>query len=176
MVEPTAAEALPSPRIATRRTSPLPPLPRGRRRSPNALADLVLVLATRESLWRPVVRFQVHERWFTRFAGGEGWEAWLHTWLPGQGIGEHDHATSIGAFTVLHGRLTETEYPDQRVPGEPASSSLPGTASPICTREVAAGEHRTFGLGYRHSVANTGTERAVSLHVYAPGLVSVPRG
>lgn len=167
MSEPAAARDEPVPGAGAAQSSlpPLPTLTRGRR-SPSALAELVLVLATRESLWRPVVRFRAHERWFTRFAGGEGWEAWLHTWLPGQGIGEHDHGSSVGAFTVLRGRLTETEFLDPLGPDDPA---------PIQVRDVHVGEHRAFGLGSRHGVANTGTGRAVSLHVYAPGLVSVPR-
>lgn len=38
---------------------------------------------------------------------GPGYEAWLLSWLPGQGSGPHDHGRSSCVLTVLAGTLTE---------------------------------------------------------------------
>ncbi len=143
-----------------------PPLPRTAPRSPAALAEIAQVLATRDALWRPVVHFDPHDRWYTRVAGGEGWEAWLLTWTPGQTTALHGHGRSAGAFTVLQGVLTETEALDAPVIGQP-----------LRTRRhvLTMGQHRAFATGYVHEVANAGVENAVSLHVYGPALTSMTR-
>src|SRR5947209_5559422 len=64
-------------------------------------------LAADEQLWRPHVQFR-SPRHYTRLLAGNGWEAWLLTWLPGQSTGLHDHGGSAGAFAVLEGALDES--------------------------------------------------------------------
>jgi len=53
-------------------------------------------------------RFDPADRWHLRLALTEEVEVWLLTWMPWQGTGEHDHGGAAGAYTVLHGELTET--------------------------------------------------------------------
>src|SRR6478735_5375787 len=73
------------------------------------LAHAVRRLAYRPADWRHAVRSNADERTYTRIPlpRENGYEAWLLTWLPGQGTGLHDHAGSAGAFILLAGTLTE---------------------------------------------------------------------
>lgn len=158
---------MPTAEISTEpRTAARPPLPRTEHLSPAALARIAEVLATRETLWRPVIRFRHESRWFARVAGGEGWEAWLLTWLPDQGTGLHGHGPSSGAYTVIRGRLSEAEAVEPPVTGRLVR---------LRRHEVDSGGGRAFAAGYVHDVANPGPDRAVSLHVYAPALTSMTR-
>ena len=79
-------------------------------------------------------------------------QVWLLSWRPGQGTGLHDHGGSAGAFAVVRGTLHE------RV------GARKGTA------ELSAGRVRHFGPHHVHQVSNTGTQAAVSVHVYTPRL------
>src|SRR5947209_16145975 len=96
-------------------------------------------------------RFDPARRWYARVATADDHEAWLLTWLPGQGTDLHDHGGSAGAFTVLAGRLTEQT---------PARGTFAG-------RGYAVGAVRRFGSHHVHRMVNAGTAPAVSLHVYA---------
>jgi len=91
--------------------SPAPPartdLPRLRRPGPTRLYHLARQLADRTDLWRPHVRFAHESRWSVRVAVTSDYEAWLLTWLPGQGTHWHDHGGSGGAFVVLQGTLVD---------------------------------------------------------------------
>lgn len=119
------------------------------------------VFADRER-WEPRLRFDDEERWYTRLVAGAGYEAWLLTWLPGQGTGLHDHGGSAGAFVVASGTLGENTVERSGRSGRPAYREE--------TREFAVGQVRAFGPRHIHEVFNTGTEPAVSIHVYAPAL------
>ena len=128
---------------------------------------IALDLARRTSLWQPHVVF-AEPRHYHRLAGGDGWEAWLLTWLPGQSTGLHDHGGSAGAFAVLSGALDETILLPRRVAaGEP-------TRYDGLTRRYATGAVRSFGTHHLHDVSPHGAP-AVSLHVYAPGLTAMRR-
>jgi len=109
--------------------------------------------------WPFAPRFSAAERWYGRIGGDAGHEAWLLTWLPGQGTDLHDHGGSSGAFVVVSGCLTE----------EVVVESDP---HPVEPRRVmfTAGAARAFGARHVHRITNTGTTPAVSLHVYAPAL------
>ena len=144
---------------------PAQPLPALTRPSPAGLARLAAVLATRAAIWQPLIRFS-EPRWSTRIAGGEGWEAWLLTWLPGQGTGLHDPGGSAGAITVLAGALLE------RTPVTPRS---PDGEVTLATRRLEAGAGRSFGDRHLHDVQNTGGTPSVSLHVYGPRLTDMTR-
>lgn len=123
-------------------------------------------LAEGTRLWNGVVEFDPHERWYTRIALERDWEAWLLSWLPGQGTVWHDHGGSAGAFTLLQGSLVE------RTAAVPAADAASGASPQIDpgTRTLDAGQLRAFGGRHLHRVTNEGTTPAVSLHVYAPGL------
>ncbi len=128
------------------------------------LPELALGLARLESLWRPLIQYDPVSRYYARLASEPHFEAWLLTWVPGQGTEWHDHGGSAGAFVTLQGTLTErhaTVAPDQPPRIEPTS------------RRLAAGAVRPFGTKHVHQVTNQDLEPAVSLHVYAPALVEM---
>lgn len=129
--------------------------------STGRLTALVRGIA-RESRWRELVRFDVADRVFVRLADAGDHEAWLLTWLPGQRTGLHGHDGSAGAFLVVRGCLRESAVPARR-------------RGPLAERVVRCGQVRAFGPRHVHDVANTGEQPAVSLHVYAPKLVTMTR-
>jgi predicted metal-dependent enzyme (double-stranded beta helix superfamily) len=115
-----------------------------------------LRLAADPSRWRPHLDFDPDQRYYRRLVADEHFEAWLLSWLPGQGTGWHDHGGSGGAFVVVQGSLVE------------------GTAVHGLVRGPRHVHHRdsghAFGPEHVHRVTNEGPDPAVSLHVYAPRL------
>ena len=128
------------------------------------LPEVALRLAAQRSLWQPLVEYDPASRYYTRLASEPDFEAWLLTWLPGQGTEWHDHGGSAGAFVTLAGTLTEwhaTVAPGRLPRPQPAP------------RELPAGSLRPFGTKHVHRVINQGPEPAVSLHVYGPALTEM---
>ncbi len=128
------------------------------------LAQIAIRLADQESLWLPLVEYDPVSRYYARLAAEPDFEAWLLTWVPGQGTEWHDHGGSAGAFVTLRGTLTEqhaTVAPDQAPRIDPIA------------RDLTAGSLRPFGTKHIHRVTNNAVEPAVSLHVYAPALVEM---
>ena len=115
-----------------------------------------LRLAADPSRWRPFVDFDPDRRYCRRILADEHHEAWLLTWLPGQGTLWHDHGGSGGAFVVLQATVVE---------GTAVHGVVRG-ARHVHRRGVAHG----FGPDHVHRVTNEGPDPAVSLHVYAPTL------
>jgi predicted metal-dependent enzyme (double-stranded beta helix superfamily) len=131
--------------------------PAGRAPGPRALARIARHLAGQVDLWRPLLHVDPDRRWYTRLTVGDGWEAWLLTWLPGQGTDLHDHGGSSGAFTVLAGELQELT-PDGTDPAR------------LTARGLRAPQIRAFGPSHIHQVIGVGDTAAASLHVYGPAL------
>jgi quercetin dioxygenase-like cupin family protein len=126
--------------------------------TPAGLAEIADTLAGRGDLWRGVLEAArdgepPRTAWGTRVAGGEGWEAWLHTWEPGQVGDLHVHDTGAGAVAVVGGELVE------RVPGRG-------------DRRLREGESLAFVAGHVHRLI-AGDAPAVSLHVVARPFSSV---
>jgi predicted metal-dependent enzyme (double-stranded beta helix superfamily) len=135
-------------------------------------AGLAAALASAAPRWLDLVEYRAHSRWTHLLplddaadvldadlhADLAGAQVWLLSWLPEQGTPLHDHGTSAGAFSVVRGTLTE------RVVAVGRNSLRQSTS------ELSAGRVRHFGPHYVHRVTNTGTEAAVSVHVYTPGL------
>ena len=115
-----------------------------------------LHLGADPSTWRPHVDFDPDRRYYRRLLADEHCEAWLLTWLPGQGTHWHDHGGSAGAFVVLQGVLVE---------GNAVHGVVRGPRH-LHRRGVA----HAFGPDHVHRVTNEGPDPAVSLHVYAPRL------
>ncbi|GAA0631079.1 cysteine dioxygenase family protein [Sporichthya brevicatena] len=130
-------------------------------------ARIALALAAQPALWRPAVRFDPAARVHTRIAAEADWEAWLLTWLPGQGTDIHDHGGSAGALLPLRGVLSEW------TPG--GTGRLGRAFRPGRTRRLRGGDLRAFGSDHVHRVRNDADAPAVSLHVYAPRLESMTR-
>jgi hypothetical protein len=85
-------------------------------------------------------------------------QVWLLSWLPDQGTPLHDHGTSAGAFAVVQGTLHERVVAAGR------------DAVRESVDDLTIGRVRHFGPHYVHQVTNVGTEPAISVHVYTPGL------
>ncbi len=130
-----------------------------RTRTPINLADTAVRLASHRELWRRLVDFDPISRYYARIASSPDHEAWLLTWLPGQGTAWHDHGCSAGSFVVLQGQLTEEVAAPARLTQRPRPSTV-----------LVAGDQRTFGRHHVHRVTNLHIDPAVSLHVYAPKL------
>ena len=128
------------------------------------LAEVATQLAAQRSLWEPLVAFDPVSRYYARLASEPTFEAWLLTWVPGQGTDWHDHGGSAGAFVTVVGTLTEEHA---TVSPFAAPRIVPGA------RHLSAGTLRTFGSRHLHRVTNQTLEPAVSLHVYAPALVEM---
>lgn len=128
------------------------------------LAEIATRLAEQTELWQPLVEYDPISRYYARLANEPDFEAWLLTWVPGQGTNWHDHGGSAGAFVVVRGTLTERQasvspFAPPRIEPEP--------------RELSEGTLRAFGVKHIHEVTNNGWEPAVSVHVYAPALVEM---
>ena len=121
-------------------------------------------LAEQRRLWEPKICFDPWSRHDVRLARRAAFEAWLLTWLPGQGTEWHDHGGSAGAFLPVRGTLTERQAMVQR-DGPPRIRTE--------ARTISTGMLRPFGTKHVHRVTNEGAEPAVSLHVYAPALLEM---
>ena len=106
-------------------------------------------LAEQRRLWEPLITF---DPWSRPLRAGSpphsGVEAWLLTWLPGQGTEWHDHGGSAGAFLPVRGALTERQAMVQRDgrAADPARRRRP----------ISAGLLRPFGTKHVHRVTNQG--------------------
>ena len=127
------------------------------------LADIALGYAADPHAWPVRPCFDPEQRWYHRISRTHDHEAWLLTWLPGQGTDLHDHGGAAGAFVVLSGELTETT-----VTGGALRARL-------TDQVITARRPRSFGARHVHQVHNAGPEPAVSLHVYSPALVEMRR-
>lgn len=132
--------------------------------TPRPLLSLATELAARRELWPEEIRFDPHQRWYAKLPTDAGVEAWLLTWLPGQGTGLHDHGAAAGAFVVVEGSLRETTV-----------VARPGGGVRDVVRAFGADEVRPFPAWHVHDVVNTGPSLAVSVHVYAPALTVMRR-
>jgi hypothetical protein len=123
------------------------------------LLELARGYAADPARWADVARFHPERRWYSRLTTDGGAEAWLLSWLPGQGTELHDHGGASGAFVVVTGRLTEYTVRG----GEEVGQRLPG------------GTARSFGPRHIHRIVNHDDVPAVSVHVYAPALSVMTR-
>jgi predicted metal-dependent enzyme (double-stranded beta helix superfamily) len=133
-------------------------------RSTVSLTEVLARLAEQRALWQPLIKFDPISRHYARLASEHDFEAWLLTWVPGQGTDWHDHGGSAGAFVTVQGTLTEQQAMVRR-DGPPRV--VPGR------RELPPGALRPFGTKHIHKVTNNAFEPAVSLHVYSPALVEM---
>ncbi|KUM85928.1 MULTISPECIES: cysteine dioxygenase [Streptomyces] len=117
-------------------------------------AGLACSIAADRAQWEHLVAYDATTRWNHLLRTGPGYQAWLLSWLPGQGSGLHDHGRSSGVLTVLVGTLTERTGRGMRA--------------------LSQGAQRVFAPGYVHEVVNDTLEPAASLHVYHPGLTEMP--
>jgi hypothetical protein len=128
--------------------------PPGHRIHVDVLAEIVTGLARAESLWRPHVAHDPHERVRRRLLATPAYEVWLLGWTPRQSVGLHDHGDANGAFVVVDGELVETSMADGALHDEPRRD----------------GELGRVPAGAVHDVANRSRRNATSIHVYSEPL------
>jgi predicted metal-dependent enzyme (double-stranded beta helix superfamily) len=121
---------------------------------PDELHALVDELAQRPDLWRGLVRHDERERVYVRLHRDHHLDAWLLCWVATQETGLHDHDVSSGGVRVVDGRLAEFRL----VLGETTLDEV----------VYGPGEGFCFDASRIHDVRHTGTDPAVSLHVYSP--------
>jgi predicted metal-dependent enzyme (double-stranded beta helix superfamily) len=102
-------------------------------------------------------RFDPVERWQLRLALTEEVEVVLLTWTPSQATAPHDHRGAEGAYTVLHGELTEI---------------WPGRHGRIKRTVRPAGSSASYAADRVHTVQNRGPLEAISVHAYSPPLAT----
>lgn len=125
--------------------------------TPDRLLAVAHAVVAAEHLWRPVVRHDPHERWYTCLHRDTDLEVWLLGWEVGQDTRVHDHGGSCGAFVVAEGTLDEQHTSRDR-------------RGPLLRRSHAAGRGAAFGATYVHDLANLGPAAVSSVHAYSPPL------
>jgi cysteine dioxygenase type I len=123
--------------------------------APDELQRLAQDIVARPELWEPLVRLDPDQRRYELIYEDESVDAWVLSWMPGQGTGFHDHYISSVGFCCAHGGVRE----DLMVYGR--------AHEPLHLR---AGDARSGGPGYIHRVRHDVGEPAVTIHVYSPRL------
>lgn len=119
------------------------------------LEEIARRIAAQPHLWQPLVRVDAHQRRYELVYEDERMDAWVLSWMPGQGTGFHDHYISGVGLCVASGVVRE----DQMVYG-----------GEHLARQLRLGETRKGGPGYIHRVTHDEGEPAVTVHVYSPRL------
>jgi hypothetical protein len=123
--------------------------------STDELEEAARALALRTDLWEPLVHDDRAHRRYELVYEDDRMDAWILSWMPGQGTGFHDHYISSVGLCVASGAVRE----DLMVYGAEAQS-----------RELRPGDSRQGGPGYIHRVSHSDGEPAVTVHVYSPRL------
>jgi len=123
--------------------------------TPDELEGIARGLATRTELWEPLVHADPEQRRYELVYEDERMDAWVLSWMPGQGTGFHDHYISGVGLCIASGAVRE----DLMVYGSEDQS-----------RELRSGDSRQGGPGYIHRVSHHDGMPAVTVHVYSPRL------
>ena len=126
--------------------------------TPEELEDVARHIAERPEIWEPLVRVDSARRRFELVYEDERMDAWVLSWMPGQGTGFHDHYVSSVGIACVQGCVRE----DWLRFGEPEVEF-----------RLLAGDTRRGGPGYIHRVQHAIGEPAVTIHVYSPRLDEV---
>jgi hypothetical protein len=119
------------------------------------LEDVARALAERKDIWEPLVHADPAHRCYELVYEDDRMDAWILSWMPGQGTGFHDHYISSVGLCVASGAVRE----DLMVYGADPQS-----------RELRPGDSRQGGPGYIHRVSHHDGLPAVTVHVYSPRL------
>jgi predicted metal-dependent enzyme (double-stranded beta helix superfamily) len=123
--------------------------------STDELEHMARSIAERRDVWEPLVHADPQQRRYELVYEDDRMDAWILSWMPGQGTGFHDHYISSVGLCVASGAVRE----DLMVYG----------AEPQ-TRELRPGDSRQGGPGYIHRVSHHDGLPAVTVHVYSPRL------
>lgn len=123
--------------------------------SPEELEQVARAIAARPEIWRPLARTDSARRRYQLVYEDDRMDAWVLSWMPGQGTGFHDHWISSVGLCVADGVIRE----DQMRYGLPAIE-----------RTLSPGMSRQGNPSYIHRVQHWSGEPAVTVHVYSPRL------
>jgi len=123
--------------------------------TPEELEDVAGRIAARADLWEPLVHDDAGHRRYELVYEDDRMDAWILSWMPGQGTGFHDHYISGVGLCVARGCVRE----DLMVYGAEHQS-----------RTLGVGDTRRGGPGYIHRVSHGDGLPAVTVHVYSPRL------
>jgi quercetin dioxygenase-like cupin family protein len=121
------------------------------------LTDLTRRVADEVRAGRHPVHIDPVKRWYQLLRSDDFVDVWLISWATEQAAELHDHAGSLGALTVVAGRLAEQRW----------------TGDGLRTRTLRAGRSASFPLGHVHEVVNPAPAPAVSVHAYSPPLTAM---
>ena len=123
--------------------------------APGELEEVAVRIAGRPDIWEPLVRVDSEHRRYELIYEDERMDAWVLSWMPGQGTGFHDHYVSSVGVCVAAGAVREARL---RFDAEHVEARL------------APGATFNGGPGYIHRVRHAEGEPAVTIHVYSPRL------
>ena len=123
--------------------------------TPGELEQLAIDVFERPEIWEPLVRVDLGHRRYELVYEDDNVDAWVLSWMPGQGTGFHDHYISGVGLCCAAGGVRE----DLLVYG--------GNDIELHLRP---GDTRQGGPGYIHRVRHELGEPAVTIHVYSPRL------
>jgi quercetin dioxygenase-like cupin family protein len=132
------------------------PRPRGRDLSAAVLESFAAELADRPELWIDFVKHDSTQRLYEELLSDDHLTAWLICWMDDHDTGFHDHDSSAGAVAVVSGAVREERL---TINGQPRN------------RTFALGDVFHFSPADIHRVRHTGSDPAVTLHVYSPPLL-----
>ena len=130
-------------------------IPRDGVLAPAELEQLARDIAACPDLWEPLVRLDPEQRRYELIYEDESVDAWVLSWMPGQGTGFHDHYISSVGLCCALGGVRE----DLMVYGHDHRAI-----------HLRPGDARSGGPGYIHRVRHDLGEPAVTIHVYSPRL------
>lgn len=119
------------------------------------LEEVAVRVAGQPEIWEPLVSVDLVQRRFELLYEDERMDAWVLSWMPGQGTGFHDHFVSNVGICVAAGAVREGRM---RLGAEHLEFRLTPGAS------------LNGGPGYIHRVQHAEGEPAVTIHVYSPRL------
>jgi len=122
---------------------------------PAELEQIAAGIADRPGIWEPLVRVDPVQRRYELIYEDERMDAWVLSWMPGQGTGFHDHFISSVGVSVVAGAVRESQL---RLDTEHVEVLL------------TPGDSLNGGPGYIHRVQHADGKPAVTIHVYSPRL------
>src|SRR6478736_6114719 len=75
--------------------------------SPDELEDVASGIAAPTDIWEPLVHDNPERRCYELVYEDERMDAWILSWMPGQGTGFHDHYISGVGLSVASGCVRE---------------------------------------------------------------------
>ena len=126
--------------------------------SPDELETVARGISDRRDIWEPLVRADPDHRRFELVYEDDRLDAWVLSWMPGQGTGFHDHYVSGLGLACVEGGVREDWL---------------RFGAPEVEFQLRPGDTRNGGPGYIHRVRHAVGTPAVTIHVYSPRLDEV---